>query len=220
MAAQSSSIVKCNTQEVQGRRGRASVTIWWRPWIHVPHKNNVMLYGICGQKVGTHRIYTKKLCLCMVYIVCHIKQSIIGVKKFSEWQTRIKDKHRVSRPVENATPAMLQCVKDIIRADWRVTIDTVATTIECSHGQAYNIMHDLLGFHKVCSCWVPSQLKPQCKSSRMGLSLQHLLHYQNEGDDTLSQIITGDESWVHHWVRDETNTLIVETSCIPNTQEV
>ncbi|PNF29350.1 hypothetical protein B7P43_G07837 [Cryptotermes secundus] len=33
--------------------------------------------------------------------------------------------------------------------------------------------------------------------NRMGLSLQHLLRYVEEGEDLLNTIITGDESWVH-----------------------
>jgi hypothetical protein len=45
------------------------------------------------------------------------------VQKFSEGRTNIEDEHRVGRPVEIATPATLQSVEDIIRADRRVTID-------------------------------------------------------------------------------------------------
>jgi hypothetical protein len=34
----------------------------------------------------------------------------------------------------------------------------------------------------------------------MGLSLQHLMWYTDEGDDdTLNTIVTGDESWMHHY---------------------
>ena len=95
--------------------------------------------------------------------------------------------------------ATLQRVEDIIRADRRVT---VAIDIGCSHGQAYNMMHEWLGFHKVCSHWVPRQLTPQHKSQRMGLSLQHLEPYHGEGDDMLSQIVTGDESWGYHYEPD------------------
>jgi len=62
-----------------------------------------------------------------------------GAQKFSEWRTSIEDEHRAGRPVEIATPAMLQLIKDIIRADRRVTINAVATSIGCSHGQAYSI---------------------------------------------------------------------------------
>ena len=41
------------------------------------------------------------------------------VQKFSEGRTSIEDEHRVGRPVEIATPATLQRVEDIIRADRR-----------------------------------------------------------------------------------------------------
>jgi hypothetical protein len=33
----------------------------------------------------------------------------------------------------------------------------------------------------------------------MDLSLQHLLQYAAEGEDMLSRIVTGAESWVHHY---------------------
>jgi hypothetical protein len=37
------------------------------------------------------------------------------------------------------------------------------------------------------------------KINRMDLSLQHLLRYADEGEDMLNRIVTGDESWVHHY---------------------
>jgi hypothetical protein len=33
----------------------------------------------------------------------------------------------------------------------------------------------------------------------MGLSLQHLLRHADEGEDELHRIVTGNESWVHHY---------------------
>ncbi|KAG8224663.1 hypothetical protein J437_LFUL005105 [Ladona fulva] len=63
------------------------------------------------------------------------------VQKFSEGRT-----------MEISMPEMLQRVEDIVRADRRVTIDAVATAIGCSHGQAYNMMHEGLGFHKAPWC--------------------------------------------------------------------
>jgi hypothetical protein len=33
----------------------------------------------------------------------------------------------------------------------------------------------------------------------MGLSLQHFLQHTEEGEDMLNSIVTGDESWVHHY---------------------
>jgi hypothetical protein len=37
------------------------------------------------------------------------------------------------------------------------------------------------------------------KMKRLGLSLQHLLRYADEGEDMLNRILTGDESWVYHY---------------------
>ena len=130
---------------------------------------------------------------------CRSDQAVHNwVQKFSEAWANIEDKHQVGRPVEIATPATLRYIEDIIRADRRVTIDAVASAFGCSHGQAYNMMHERLGFHKLFSCWVPCQLT-QHKSQRRCLSLQHLQPYQEQGDDLLSRIVTGDESWVHHY---------------------
>jgi len=145
------------------------------------------------------RISTKKCCPCTVNIACHVKQSITGWRSSRKGgqvsKTNIESVGRWRSPRRQCCSAS----KKIIRADRRVTNDAVATAIGCSHGQAYNMMHERLGVHKVCSRWVPRQLIPQHKSQRMGLSLQHLQHYQDEGDDMLSRIVTGDESWVHHY---------------------
>jgi hypothetical protein len=37
------------------------------------------------------------------------------------------------------------------------------------------------------------------KINQMGLSLQHLLQYADEEEFMLSRIVTGEESWVHHY---------------------
>jgi hypothetical protein len=42
--------------------------------------------------------------------------------------------------------------------DRRVTIDEVADHLQISHGSAYEIIHNRLGFHKVCARWGPKQL--------------------------------------------------------------
>jgi hypothetical protein len=90
-------------------------------------------------------------------------------------------------------------VEELIRADRRITIGSVATALGCSHGLAYSIMHDRLKFRKVCSRWVPRELKDREKINLMGLSLQHLLRYVDIGEDMLNRIVAGNESWVHHY---------------------
>jgi hypothetical protein len=80
------------------------------------------------------------------------------IEKFSQGRSKVADDARPGRPVEIATEATVQRVEKLIRADRRIMIDSVATTLESSHGLAYSIMHDRLKFRKVCARWVPREL--------------------------------------------------------------
>jgi hypothetical protein len=62
----------------------------------------------------------------------------------------VADDARPSLSVEIATEATMQSVEQLILADRRITIDSVATTLGCYKGLTYSIMHDRLKFRKVC----------------------------------------------------------------------
>jgi hypothetical protein len=80
------------------------------------------------------------------------------VEKFSHGCLKVP-----GHPVEIVTEATVQLVEELIRADRRLTTDSVATALCCSHGLAYSIMHDRLKFWKVCAWWKPRELKDQEK---------------------------------------------------------
>jgi len=87
----------------------------------------------------------------------------------------------------------------MVRANRRVAIDEVACSLQISHGSAYQIIHDELGFHKVCARWVPRELTAEHKCKHVEIC-QHLLdRYKNEGEEFLSRIVTRDETWVHRY---------------------
>jgi hypothetical protein len=119
------------------------------------------------------------------------------VEKFSHGHSKVADDTRPGRLVETATEAIVQLEKALIRADRRITTDSVASALECFHGLAY-MMHDRLRFRKVCARWVPRELKDREKINRMGLSL-HLLRYADETEDMLNRIIIWNGSWMHHY---------------------
>jgi len=75
----------------------------------------------------------------------------------------------------------------------------VANNLQISHGSAYEFIHDILGFHKVCARWIPKQLTMLHKQTRFDICQQNLDHYDKEGDAFLDKIVTGDETWVHHY---------------------
>jgi transposase len=113
------------------------------------------------------------------------------VEKFCEERSKVADDARPGRPVEIATEATVQRVEEFIRADRKIIIDSVATARGCSHGLAYSLMHDRLKFRKLCARWVPRKLKDREKINRMGMTLQHLLRYADEGEDMFNRIVNG-----------------------------
>ena len=87
----------------------------------------------------------------------------------------------------------------MVLLDRRLTIDEVTNCLQISHGSAYEIIHNRLGFHKVCARWIPKQLTMLHKQTRLDICQQNLDRYEKEGDAFLDRIITGDETWVHHY---------------------
>jgi hypothetical protein len=81
---------------------------------------------------------------------CLLRKAVHNwVDKFSQGLSKVADDARPSRPVEITTQAAVERVEELIRADRRITIDSVATALGCSHGLPYNIMHDRLKLREV-----------------------------------------------------------------------
>jgi transposase len=133
----------------------------------------------CGQKDSVQKDIHKEIFplyggKCLSFKAVHN-----WVKKLSQRHSKVTDDARPDRPVEIVTEATVQRAEEFIRADRRITTDSVATALGCSHGLVYSIMHAHLKFWKVCAWWVPRELKDQEKMNRKGLSLQHPLRYKN-----------------------------------------
>jgi hypothetical protein len=58
------------------------------------------------------------------------------VEKLSQGRSKVADDTQPGRPVEIALEATVQRVEELIRADRRITIDSEATALGCSHGLA------------------------------------------------------------------------------------
>ncbi|KAF8773516.1 hypothetical protein HNY73_016173 [Argiope bruennichi] len=74
----------------------------------------------------------------------------------------------------------------------------LAVKVDVSFGTVWKIVHDRLRYRKVCPQSVPKQLTDQNKELCMELALQHLFRY-HEDPAFLERIVTGDESWCHHY---------------------
>ena len=97
------------------------------------------------------------------------------------------------------TDSNVEDARAMILENRRVTIDEWSNHFEISHGSAYDIIHNRLGFRKVCAGWVPKQLTEEQKNNHVAICQRLLDRYANNGEAFLTRIVTGDETWVHHY---------------------
>jgi hypothetical protein len=122
-------------------------------------KSSMVLYiFFLWAKDSMQRIFIKKCFLFTVGSVCCVKWFTTG-SRYSLGRSEVADGAQPGRPVETVTEATVQQMEQLIRADGRITVDSVTTALGCSRGLAYSIMHDYLKFQKVCIQWLPSELK-------------------------------------------------------------
>jgi hypothetical protein len=81
-------------------------------------------------------------------------------------QTSVTHEEGAGRP-STTTNEKIQQTREMVLANRRVTIDEVACSLQISHGSAYQIIHNELGFHKVCARWVPRELTAEHRRKRV-----------------------------------------------------
>ena len=54
-------------------------------------------------------------------------------------------------------------------ADEHITVDDLEYSLQLSHGSAYQIIHDNLGFWKVSARWLPRELMVDHKQRHLGI---------------------------------------------------
>jgi hypothetical protein len=90
--------------------------------------------------------------------------------------------HQSGRPVSVATETVKHQIEQRIHDYRRVTIDKIAVEFNMSHDSAFSIVHDDLGYRKVCSRWVPRQLSDDHKRAHQTICQEHLYYHAREGD--------------------------------------
>ena len=111
----------------------------------------------------------------------------------------VKDEESTGRPSTSITDSKDEDARAIILENRWVTIDELANHFEISHGSAYDINHNRLGFRKVCARWVPKELTKEQKNNRVAICRRLLDRYAKECEALLTRIVTGDETWDHNF---------------------
>jgi histone-lysine N-methyltransferase SETMAR len=121
------------------------------------------------------------------------------VNEFQHGRESLEDDPHTGRPVDVTTEEMCRKVEDFIMMNRRVTVIEIANEMMISVGSVEKIIHDKLGMSKVCARWVPRMLTTEMKQNRVECSREVLTCMQADFDDFYSRLVTGDETWIHHW---------------------
>jgi len=132
-------------------------------------------------------------------------QSTMSQRKVYEWVemfksggARVTYDGRSGRPSTSRTQDRIYRADAMIREDRGITVSEVAAHLDISYGSAYAILHDDLGYRKVCARWVPKERTVVHKRQRLEVVTQFIRQYE-EDTSILERIVTSDETWVHHY---------------------
>ena len=114
-------------------------------------------------------------------------------------ESTVHDQARTGRPLSASDSKHQSRVDQLIRENRRVKQIDISIEIGISQERVHHIITNLLGYRKVSARWVPRMLTPQMKLQRVQICRELLAKFDEDGEDFLRQIVTGDESWVHHY---------------------
>ena len=81
----------------------------------------------------------------------------------------------------------------------RIKIGELALECGISNGSVYTIIHEHLGMSKVSARWVHRNLNMQDRQQRVESSQELLEVYNANPENFHTRLVTGDETWLHHW---------------------
>ena len=79
----------------------------------------------------------------------------------------------------------------------RIKVAELASECGISNGSVYTIIHEHLGMSKVSARLVPRNLNMQDHQQRVESRILEV--YNANPEDFHTRLVTGDETWLHHW---------------------
>jgi len=83
-------------------------------------------------------------------------------KRFRDGRASTDNNSRSGRPATAVNDENITKVNELIRSDRRLNVRDIMTSLSIGARAANEIIHDRLGYSKVCARWVPRQLTPAC----------------------------------------------------------
>ena len=166
----------------------------------IRYKQRVVIEFLTAENIPPIEIHRR-------LIAVYGEESVVDVSTVRRWARRssdsepgradLRDEARCGRPVMIATD---DCNQQLIdeQENRRVSQQYLADSLGISRERTQHIIH-LLGYRKVCARWVPRQLTDPMKQRRAEVCRALSSQYERDRDKFLASIVTGDETWVHHY---------------------
>ena len=103
------------------------------------------------------------------------------------------------RPRTPVTNEMIDAIRLMIDDDPYVTYQQIEFSLGMNLPAIYSILHDHLKLRKVCARWVKHSLTNDQKRLRIQFCRQSLKQFEQERSRCVFDILTGDQSWFHHY---------------------
>ena len=85
----------------------------------------------------------------------------------------------------------------MVEQDARLSVKDIAGCIGISEGSVQTILKKRLDLRKVCARWIPHLLTEDHKTHRLKCAQELLKTYKGCNSQVISNLLTGDETWVH-----------------------
>ena len=121
------------------------------------------------------------------------------VAEFKDPERGFEDAPRSGRPSTVVSDENVKAVEDLVMRDRQISVRRVAIELSLPKTAVHQIMSDHLGLKKVCTRWVPKCLTPLQRANRVDCCQELLQDSKEDLATFLSRIVTGDETWIHHY---------------------
>jgi histone-lysine N-methyltransferase SETMAR len=119
--------------------------------------------------------------------------------EFKRGRLSLEDSTRSGRPCDVTTPEMVLRVRKMVEEDRHVTYSEIQQTLNIGSATVNTILHDHLGLRKLTSRWIPHLLTAEQKATRVDWCHFMLHKYDNGRSRRVSDILTGDETWLYQY---------------------
>ena len=119
--------------------------------------------------------------------------------EFRRGRDSLDDNPRPGHPADVISQEMIDRVERLVLNNRRIKVAELASECGISNGSVYTIIHEHLGMSKVSARWVPRNLNMQDHQQRVESSQELLEVYNANSEDFHTRLVTGDETWLHHW---------------------